>query len=136
MTRLSEERIAIADRTPRDRRAAELRKARARETDAHYTVFSNDFDPLLRTPNLTLGQAIRVLQSGTGRKVLFKKTERGLGAGFQVAKGAKQIAPTAGCMQLDASAETWNRMAAKCGPQELEDLKTYGAQMRSNIVRD
>jgi hypothetical protein len=35
-----------------------------------------------------------------------------------------------------ASAEVWNAAARKCWPRELEDLKTYGARMRENVMRD
>jgi hypothetical protein len=48
----------VADYTKREQRASEMRETLARDTDARYTIFSNDFDPSLRTPNLTLGQAI------------------------------------------------------------------------------
>jgi hypothetical protein len=177
----------MADYTKRDQRAADMRAASARQTDARYTIFSNDFDPLLRTPNLTLGQAIRVLQSRTGCKVYFEKVERGLGVGFHVPLDATQIAPTAGSVRLNIAsqktdiieakrelvlacilggvggfrglpnpmfrehlhnlrmlvsldtltpADVWNTAAAKCWPRELSDLKTFGARMRANILRD
>ena len=58
----------MANYTKRDQRAADMREAHARETDARYTVFSNDFDPALRSPNLTLGQAIRVLMARSGNR--------------------------------------------------------------------
>lgn len=90
----------MADYTKREQRAAEMREEIARETDARYTIFSNDFDPLLRTPNLTLGQAIRVLQSDTGCRVFFARSTRGLGVGFHIPQDASQIAPTAGSVRL------------------------------------
>ena len=171
----------------RDQRAADMREASARETNERFTIFSNDFDPLLRTPNLTLGQAIRVLQARSGCKVYFERTERGIGVGFRVPQDASQIAPTAGTVRLNihsrkgdvveakrelvlgcvlggvggfrglpnpvfrdhlrnlrllvsldasAPADVWNMAAAKCWPRELEDLKTYGARMRANVLRD
>ena len=78
-----------------------MREATARETDERFTVFSNDFDPLLRTPNLTLGQAIRVLQSRTGCTVYFEHLERGLGVGFRIPRDASQIAPMAGSVRVN-----------------------------------
>jgi hypothetical protein len=91
----------VADYTKREQRAAEMREALARQTDARYTIFSNDFDPLLRSPNLTLGQAIRVLQSRSGCSVYFERMDRGLGVGFRVPHDARQIAPTAGSVRLN-----------------------------------
>lgn len=85
----------------RDQRAADARETHARETGARYTIFSNDFDPALRSPNLTLGQAIRVLQARSGCKVYFEKTERGIGVGFRVPQDASQIAPTAGKVRFN-----------------------------------
>ena len=35
----------MADYTKREQRAAEMRETLARDTDARYTIFSNDFDP-------------------------------------------------------------------------------------------
>jgi hypothetical protein len=35
-----------------------------------------------------------------------------------------------------APADVWNTTASKCWPRELEDLKTYGARMRFNVLRD
>ncbi|HEY2883936.1 MAG TPA: hypothetical protein VGJ08_01825 [Rhizomicrobium sp.] len=177
----------MADYTKRELRAAGTREARARETDARYTVFSNDFDPALRSPNLTLGQAIRVLVARSGCKVFFERQERGLGVGFHIPQDASQIAPTAGSVRLAitstkadivaakrelvlacilggvngfrglpnptfrqhlhnlrmlvsldamAPAEVWKEVASKCWPRELEDLKTYGARMKANVLRD
>ena len=167
----------------RDQRAADMREASARETNERFTIFSNDFDPLLRTPNLTLGHAIRVLQARSGCKVFFEVTAKGMGIGFRIPQDASQIAPTAGSVQLNihsrkgdvveakrelvlggvggfrglpnpvfrdhlrnlrllvsldasAPADVWNMAAAKCWPRELEDLKTYGARMRANVLRD
>src|SRR5882724_8640754 len=91
----------MADYSKREQRAAEMREASARNTDARYTVFSLDFDPLLRTQNLTLGQAIRVLQSRTGCTVYFERMRHGLGVGFRVPHDASQIAPTAGSVRLN-----------------------------------
>jgi len=91
----------MANYGKRDQRAADAREAHARETDARYTVFSNDFDPALRNPNLALGQAIRVLQARSGCKVYFERTERGIGVGFRVPQDASQIAPTAGTVRLN-----------------------------------
>ena len=91
----------MANYTKRDQRAADMREAHARETDARYTVFSNDFDPTLRSPNLALGQAIRVLQVRSACKVYFERTERGIGVGFRVPQDASQIAPTAGTVRLN-----------------------------------
>jgi hypothetical protein len=34
-----------------------------------------------------------------------------------------------------APASEWNAAAKKCWPRELEDLKTYGARMRENLMR-
>lgn len=41
-------------------------------------------------------------------------------------------------VSLDASApaDVWNMAAAECWPRELEDLKTYGARMQVNLLRD
>jgi hypothetical protein len=181
------ERVAMADYTKREQRAAEMREKLARDTDARYTIFSNDFDPALRTLDLTLGQAIRVLQSRTGCTVYFERMDRGLGVGFRVPHDARQIAPTAGSVRINivsrkadiveakkelvlacilggvggfrgltnpvfkrhlrnlrmlvsldpmAPAEVWNTAAKKCWPRELEDLKTYGARMGANVMRD
>ena len=85
----------------RDQRAADTREVAARETDARFTIFSNDFDPLLRTPDLTLGQAIRVLQSRTGCMVYFERMPNGLGVGFRIPRDASQIAPTAGSVRVN-----------------------------------
>ncbi len=85
----------------RDQRANDLREFILADTDARYTIFSNDFDPMLRSPNLTLGQAIRVLQSRSGCTVYFKRLERGLGVGFRIPRDASQIAPTAGSVRLN-----------------------------------
>jgi hypothetical protein len=90
----------MANYTKRDQRAADARESRARDTDARYTIFSNDFDPALRSPNLTLGQAIRVLMARTGCRVYFERLERGLGVGFHIPQDASQIAPTAGSVWL------------------------------------
>ncbi len=176
-----------ADYTKREQRAAAMRESLARDTDARYTIFSNDFDSTLRTPSLTLGQAIRVLQSRTGCKVYFQRMDRGLGVGFRVPRDPRQIAPTAGSVRLNivsrktniveakkelvlacmlggiagfrglpnpvfkrhlrnlrllvsldpmAPADVWNAAARKCWPRELEDLKTYGARMRENVMQD
>ena len=35
-----------------------------------------------------------------------------------------------------APASEWNAAAKKCWPRELEDLKTYGARMRTNVMCD
>lgn len=177
----------MADYTKREQRAADMREAAARETNARYTIFSNDFDPLLRTPNLTLGQAIRVLQSQTGCTVYFERLERGLGVGFRIPRDASQIAPTAGSVRVNivsrksdiidakkelvlacilggiggfrglpnpefkrhlrnlrllvnldpmAPADVWNKAASRCWPRELDDLKTFGARVKANILRD
>lgn len=177
----------MADYTKREQRAADMREAAARETNARYTIFSNDFDPLLRTPNLTLGQAIRVLQSRTGCTVYFERLERGLGVGFRIPRDASQIAPTAGSVRVNivsrksdiidakkelvlacilggiggfrglpnpefkrhlrnlrllvnldpmAPADVWNKAASRCWPRELDDLKTFGARVKANILRD
>lgn len=91
----------MADYTKREQRAAEMRESLVRDTDARYTIFSNDFDPALRTSNLTLGQAIRVLQSRTGCTVYFQRMDRWLGVGFRVPHDARQIAPTAGSVRLN-----------------------------------
>jgi hypothetical protein len=176
----------MANYTKRDQRAADMREASARQTNECFTIFSNDFDPLLRTPDLTLGQAIRVLQARSGCKVYFERSDQGLGVGFRVPHDASQIAPTAGTVRLNlhsrktdvveakrelvlgcilggvggfrglpnpvfrqhllnlrmlvsldasASADVWNMAASKCWPLELEDLKTYGARMRANVLR-
>src|SRR5690242_1469575 len=90
-----------------------MREALARETDARYTLFSNDFDPLLRTSDLTLGQAIRVLQSRTGCTVYFEPMDRGLGVGFRVSHDARQIAPTAGSVRLNIISRNTNIVEAK-----------------------
>src|SRR5471032_1255757 len=97
----------------RDQRAADMREAAARETDARYTIFSNDFDPLLRTPNLTLGQAIRVLQSRTACKVFFQRSDRGLTVGFRIPHDASQIAPTAGSVMLNIASQKADVVEAK-----------------------
>jgi len=68
---------------------------------SYVSVLSNDFDPTLRSPNLTLGQAIRVLQTRSGCKVYFERTERGISVGFRVPQDASQIAPTAGTVRLN-----------------------------------
>jgi hypothetical protein len=176
----------MANYTKREQRAADMREARARETDARYTIFSNDFDPALRTPNLTLGQAIRLLQARSGCKVYFESTPEGMGVGFRIPQDASQIAPTAGTVRLNihsrkpdiieakkelvqacilggvngfrglpnpvfrqhlhnlrmlvsldpmAPADAWKTAASKCWPRELDDLKVYGAKMRSNLLR-
>jgi hypothetical protein len=91
----------MANYTKRDQRAADMREARARETDARFTIFSNDFDPALRSPNLTLGQAIRVLQARSGCKVYFEHSTEGMGVGFRIPQDASQIAPTAGTVRLN-----------------------------------
>ena len=103
----------MANYGKRDQRAADARETHARETDARFTIFSNDFDPALRTPNLTLGQAIRVLQARSGCKVYFEKTERGIGVGFQVPQDASQIAPTAGTVRLNNHSRKPNLIEAK-----------------------
>ena len=107
------EAVAMADYTKREQPAAEMREAQARETNARYTIFSNDFDPLLRTPNLTLGQAIRVLQSRTGCKVYFERMDRGLGVGFRVPHDPSQIAPTAGSVRLNIVSRNTDIVGAK-----------------------
>jgi len=103
----------MAAYTKREQRAAAMREASARETAARYTVFSNDFDPLLRTPNLTLGQAIRVLQSRTGCTVYFERMDHGLGVGFRVPHDARQIAPTAGSVRLNIVSHKTDIVEAK-----------------------
>jgi hypothetical protein len=97
----------------RDQRAVDMREAAARETDARYTIFSNDFDPLLRTPNLTLGQAIRVLQSRTGCTVYFERSNRGLGVGFRIPRDTTQIAPTAGSVRVNIISQKTDVVEAK-----------------------
>src|SRR5579871_230150 len=177
----------MAEYTKCTERATVMRDAIVRQTDERYTIFSNDFDPLLRTPNLTLGQAISVLQSRTGCKVFFQRSVRGLTIGFHIPQDATQIAPTAGSVTLNiaskksdvieakkelvlacilggvggfrglpnpvfrqhllnlrmlvgldvmASADVWKTAASKCWPRELEDLRTYAARMKSNLLRD
>jgi hypothetical protein len=103
----------VADYTKREQRAAAMRESLARDTDARFTIFSNDFDPLLRTPNLTLGQAIRVLQSRTGCTVYFERMDRGLGVGFRVPHDASQIAPTAGSVRLNIISRKTDIVEAK-----------------------
>src|SRR5476649_2054672 len=97
----------------RDQRAADMRETAARATDARYTIFPNDFDPMLRTPNLTLGQAIRVLQSQTGCKVFFQRSVRGLTVGFRIPHDASQIAPTAGSVMLNIVSQKSEVVEAK-----------------------
>jgi len=58
----------MAGYTKREQRAAEMRERLARDTDARYTIFSNDFDPALRTPDLTLGQAIMLAEPFDGMR--------------------------------------------------------------------
>ena len=103
----------MADYTKREQRAADIREALARETDTRYTIFSNDFDPILRTPDLTLGQAIRVLQSRTGCTVYFEQMDHGLGVGFRVPHDASQIAPTAGSVRVNIVSRKSDRVEAK-----------------------
>ena len=104
----------MADYTKREQRAAEMREALARDTDARYTIFSLDFDPALRTPDLTLGQAIRVLQSRTGCTVFFERTAQGISVGFRMPHDPSQIAPTAGSVRLNiVSRKTDNSEAKK-----------------------
>src|SRR5436190_20484113 len=103
----------MADYTKREQRAAEMREAQARDTNARYTIFSNDFDPFLRTPNLTLGQAIGVLQSRTGCKVYFEPMGRGLGVGFRVPRDPSQIAPTADSVRLNIVSRNTDIVEAK-----------------------
>jgi hypothetical protein len=103
----------MANYTKREQRAADMREATARDTDARYTIFSNDFDPALRTPNLTLGQAIRVLMSRTGCRVYFERLERGLGVGFHIPQDATQIAPTAGSVRLNITSHKTDIIEAK-----------------------
>lgn len=105
--------FAVADYTKREQRAAAMRESLARDTDARFTIFSNDFDPLLRTPNLTLGQAIRVLQSRTGCTVYFERMDRGLGVGFRVPHDASQIAPTAGSVRPNIISRKTDIVVAK-----------------------
>jgi hypothetical protein len=77
----------MAKYTKRDQGAAEMRETLAGDTDARYTIFSDDFNPALRTPNLTLGEAIRVLVARSGCRVYFEShSEGGLGVGFRVPK--------------------------------------------------
>jgi len=38
-----------------------MREQLAGDRGERFTIFSNDFDPILRSPHLTLGQAIRTL---------------------------------------------------------------------------
>jgi hypothetical protein len=102
-----------ADYTKREQRAAEMREAQARQTDARFTIFSNDFDPALRTPNLTLGQAIRVLQANSGCRVFFERSARGLGVGFHIPQDASQIAPTAGSVRLSIMSRKTDVIDAK-----------------------
>jgi hypothetical protein len=97
----------------RDQRAADMREAALRETDARFTIFSNDLDPALRTPNLTLGQAIRVLQSNSGCRVFFERSAHGLGVGFHIARDASQIAPTAGSVRLSIVSRKTDVVEAK-----------------------
>src|ERR1041385_961045 len=104
----------MADYTKREQRAAEMREAFARDTDSRYTIFLLDFDPALRTPNLTLGQAIRVLQSRTGCTVFFERMAQGIGVGFRMPHDPSQIAPTAGSVRLNiVSRKTDNSEARK-----------------------
>jgi hypothetical protein len=103
----------MANYTKREQCAAEMREAMARETDARYTIFSNDFDPLLRTPNLTLGQAIRVLQSNTGCRVFFERSTRGMVVGWRIPQDASQIAPTAGSVTLNIISRKTDVVEAK-----------------------
>ena len=103
----------MANYTKREQRAADARESRARGTDARYTIFSNDFDPALRSPNLTLGQAIRVLMARTGCRVYFERLERGLGVGFHIPHDASQIAPTAGSVRLNIASQKADIIEAK-----------------------
>ena len=103
----------MADYTKREQRASEMRETLARNTDARYTIFSNDFDPSLRTPNLTLGQATRVLQSRTGCKVYFERMDRGLGVGFRVPRDPTLTAPTAGSVRLNIVSRETDIVEAK-----------------------
>jgi len=97
----------------RDQRAADLHESILADTNARYTIFSNDFDPMLRSPNLTLGQAIRVLQARSGCKVFFERSKRGLGIGFRIPQDASQIAPTAGSVQLNLHSRKTDIIEAK-----------------------
>jgi hypothetical protein len=35
-----------------------------------------------------------------------------------------------------APADVWREAASKCWPREIDDLKVYGARMKSNVLRD
>ena len=164
-----------------------MREQLASDRGERFTIFSNDFDPLLRSPHLTLGQAIRVLLAHSHTHLLFLRSDRGLSIVLDRENAPGNVTPRGGramlsnysalrdttaakralvlaliragwdgfrglpdpefrthllnlrslvCMDLSVSASDYAKQAAKCWPRELEDLKTYGARMRANILRD
>ena len=95
------DRFVVANYGKRDLRAAQAKEQRAIDLGERYTVFSTDFDPLLRTSHLTLGNAVRALMHRTGTTLHFQRTERGLRIVLQRPNAPGDVTPSGGTAMLN-----------------------------------